>query len=126
MANNNDDFAAPSHGGGHGVRPPAQGGERHLQLADLDLDLGSPTEERAHPPSPRADKGSKFDSAAEANSAGAAWKPGFARRRSWEREDQKHALQMRVVEGPGAATASKGTTTAGAAALDKGAGGASA
>ncbi|KAF5128186.1 uncharacterized protein G6M90_00g070900 [Metarhizium brunneum] len=37
--------------------------------------------------------------AARATSAADAWKPSFDRRQSWSKEDQKHALQMRAVEG---------------------------
>ncbi|KAG8417560.1 hypothetical protein J3459_006555 [Metarhizium acridum] len=39
------------------------------------------------------------EASARAMSAADEWRPAFDRRQSWSKEDQKHALQMRAVEG---------------------------
>jgi len=64
-------------------------------LTDLSADLMRPTSQ-GHSTAAGAER---------AMSSTAAWKPSFARRQSWNKEEQKHELQMAKVgsvqEGPG-------------------------
>ncbi|KHN98425.1 uncharacterized protein MAM_03549 [Metarhizium album ARSEF 1941] len=48
---------------------------------------------------PERGAGGDGSAPARAMSAADAWKPGFDRRQSWSKEDQKHALQMCTVAG---------------------------